>query len=90
MCRGLRGAARRLVVKEIIQKNKAQIVKIQESKISSLSDQTVREVWGIRFVKWACVDAFWTPGGILIFWVCRFVNISDTRKESFQSVLVGD
>lgn len=71
MCRGLRGAARRLVVKEIIQKNKAQIVKIQESKISSLSDQIVREVWGIRFVKWACVDAFWL---LVVYW---FSGIAD-------------
>ena len=48
---GLGGAGHRLVVKELIRNNKVQIALIQESKIASMTENIVREVWGSKFVK---------------------------------------
>lgn len=43
--RGLGGVDRRLLVKEIVRKNKVSIVMLQETKLSSMLEALVRDMW---------------------------------------------
>ncbi|XXG89343.1 hypothetical protein AAC387_Pa12g1363 [Persea americana] len=82
--RGLGGAARRLVVKETLRSNKVQIALIQETKLSSMSNKIVREVWGSKYLRWIAIDAVGSAGGILLLWDSRYVVVSNTAKGEFS------
>lgn len=52
--RGLGNLEWRMVIKDVLRNNKVQIALLQESKLSSMSDRIVGEVWGGRVLKWMC------------------------------------
>ena len=66
--RGLGGASRRLVVKEIVRSQKVQIVMLQETKLKGVSNNLVKEIWGRRSVKWVAVNAVGAAGGQMLLW----------------------
>lgn len=67
---------RRLLVKEMVRKNKVQIAMLQESKISSMFEDEIKEVWGRRHVNWNCLDAdgiFWGNSVIVGQLLCFYL-----------------
>eukprot|EP00268_Persea_americana_P001437 TRINITY_DN10442_c1_g1_i1.p1 TRINITY_DN10442_c1_g1~~TRINITY_DN10442_c1_g1_i1.p1 ORF type:complete len:115 (-),score=26.44 TRINITY_DN10442_c1_g1_i1:3-347(-) len=88
--RGLGGASRRLVVKELLRSQKVQIAMLQELKLKGVSDRLVKEIWGRRFVKWVAVDAVGAAGRLLM-WDTRSVSVLNSWKDVFSlPVLVED
>ena len=55
--RCLGGAVCRIVVKELIRRQKLQAVMLQETKLNEVSDSIVKQIWEKRYVKWEAVDA---------------------------------
>lgn len=89
--RGLGGVSRRMVVKELIRRQKLQIVMLQETKLNEVSDATVKQIWGKRDVKWAAVDATGSAGGLLTLWgPCSISVITSWEEEFSLSLLVED
>lgn len=88
--RGLGGPERRLLIKEMVKKNKAQVAMLQESKISSMTEEIIKEVWGRRHVKWICIDADGVAGGILILWDGRLITVSQSWRDQFSATVVED
>lgn len=64
--RGMGNPERRMVIKDVIKSNKVKIALIQESKLNSMSDRIIREVWGDKPTNWICVDAVGSAGGIIL------------------------
>ena len=48
--RGLAGALHRMVVKEMIRRQKVQITLIQETKLKEVNEKIVKDIWGIGWV----------------------------------------
>ena len=71
--RGLNAVDKRVAVKSIIKKSRADVVCLQETKMEVLGDEVVREVWGSRFIEWVSLPARGSAGGILLGWDKRVV-----------------
>lgn len=69
---GLGRIEKRVVVEDVIRRNKVHLAMIQESKISCISDGIAKELWGSRSVKWLAVDSVGSAGGIILLWDARF------------------
>lgn len=82
--RGLGDIMRRVVIKDILRRNKVRIALIQESKITEMTDKNVREVWGIRSVQWVALDAVGSTGGILLICDTRYVKMIDSWRGDFS------
>lgn len=89
--RGLRDIMRRVVIKDILRRNKVRIALIQESKIAEMNDKNVREVWGIRSVQWVALDAVGSTRGILLICDTRYVKMIDSWRGDFSvSAVIED
>ena len=73
--RGLGGVLRRLMGKEMVRSQKAQIVILQESKLKEVSEKVVKEVWGRRQVDWVAAEAMGASGGLLTLWDTGSVSV---------------
>lgn len=82
--RGLGGASRRMVVKELIRRQKFQIVMLHDTKLNGVFYATVKQIWGKRYVKWEVVDATGSAGGLLTLWVSRSISVIISWKEEFS------
>ncbi|CAN4078998.1 unnamed protein product [Withania somnifera] len=69
--RGLNSRDKRRFVKSQIFNWKADIVCLQESKLEREIQYMIKEIWGGRWVKYACLQASGTKGGILMIWDSR-------------------
>lgn len=92
--RGLGGASKRMVVNELLRRQKVQIAVpvLQETKLKKVGDSIIKEVWGSRFINWVAVGAVGSSGGVFVLWDNRSVSIINSWKEDifFASVLVED
>ena len=75
---------KRLVVKSSIKKFKADTVLLQETKIDSMEDRFVRDLWSGKCKKWISPDANGSSGGILMLWNSRSVEIKNWWADSFS------
>lgn len=69
--RGLNSGDKRRFVKSLIFNWNADIVCLQESKLEGEVKDMIKELWGGRWVKYACLQASGTRGGILMIWDSR-------------------
>lgn len=91
IARGLGGAARRLIVKDLLRRRKVNIALLQESKINCMYDKIIREKWRNGYVKWECVNSIGAAGCILLLWNNRHISICNSWKDIFSiSILVED
>lgn len=81
--RGLGNQVKRAIVKEVICSNKIDVLMIQETKVSSVHDSLVKEVWGTSPAKWCCGDAVGSVGGILVVWSSRSFLFKDRWVGTF-------
>lgn len=72
-------------MKDLVRKHKVQVLLIQESKLSSMSDSIARELWGSRFTKWVAVDSVGHAGGIIMLWDARRVQVTNSWGGRFSS-----
>lgn len=66
--RGLNERDKRLAVRQIFFLEKPDIICLQETKLSSISDQMAKEICGRRLGGRVSLDAMQTRGGVLISW----------------------
>lgn len=51
----------------------------------------LKDLWGLKHVKWKAVNAKGSAGDILLLWDDRFISVSDSRIGEFSvSVIVED
>lgn len=78
-------------MKDVIRSSKANIVLIQKSKLSSMSDLLIKEVCGSASFDWICLDALGSSRGIILCCNRRALVIKDRWIEDFSvSALVMD
>lgn len=81
------------MVKECIQKYKANVIIIQETKKENIQARLVKSLLGIITFDWAAILATGTTGGILIAWDTDMVYKLDEKIMNFslsiQCVEVG-
>lgn len=61
------------------------IAVIQESKIHSMLDKIIMEIWGGRHVNWVSIDSVGSADGIILLWDSRYDVVLDCWKEEFSS-----
>ena len=66
--RGLGNHSKRAIVKEVIRSFHTDIILIQESKLNSVQDSIIKEIWGRSSIDWRSCNAVGMDGGILIIW----------------------
>lgn len=75
---------------EAIRQFRSEIVLLQETKLSVLSDSTVKEVWGLS-AGWVCRESVEASGGILVMWNGKSFITRDQWVGSYSvSVLLED
>lgn len=74
-------------MKELIRRQKLQIVMLQETKLNEASDSIVKQIWGKRYVKWEGVGALGLAGGMSMGFFLNFCYSS--LKRGILSVSAG-
>jgi hypothetical protein len=79
-------------VKGALRKLKADIVLIQESKLSSVDGATIRGVWKVNRCGLISVDAQGTAGGLISMWCSKSVVMENSwnGKSTFKEELQDD
>ncbi|KAK6793695.1 hypothetical protein RDI58_007148 [Solanum bulbocastanum] len=68
LTKGLNEQGKRRVVQNLLQDWKADIVCLQETKLEGNVRDLVKQIWAGRWIKYACLEASGTRGGILMLW----------------------
>lgn len=82
--RGLNNKARRVCVRETILSCKADIICLQEIKVSDLSPHLLLSVCGSEFNKFLTLPADGTCGGILIAWKGAVCQAISSRVDNYS------
>jgi hypothetical protein len=72
--RGLNGSDKRLKVRNLLRRWKADIICLQETKMAYISGSFVRSVWSCPYADWCYLASRGTAGGILLMWDRRVVE----------------
>ncbi|XP_058777436.1 uncharacterized protein LOC131651758 [Vicia villosa] len=88
----IRGGGKRVKRKRIgfnIQRGRADVAFLQETKLRDIQFHHVKEFWGDEWVEWSHFEAEGTAGGMLIMWRKDFFNLNFSfRGEGFLGVCV--
>ena len=82
--RGLNDSQKRLVVRNLLQEWKCDVVCLQETKLAGVDSQLVCSIWGCRYVDWVALDAIQTAGGVLIMWDRRVLEKVEVLVSSLS------
>jgi exonuclease III len=66
--RGLGGRVKRRKVRELVRREKIELLALQETKVSNVDHSFCRRLWGGDNVAWRCNPALGRSGGLLILW----------------------
>lgn len=80
-CSGIGGEGEKELIKDILCKEKPDIVVFQETRKESIERKLMGSVWGVRFKDWTFLPSIGRSGGILMVW--------DTRVVRGVEVLLG-
>lgn len=61
---------------------------LQETKLCSMSDLIVKELWGNKSCDWVCLEATGSAGGILICWDERSFSTRDKWLGVFSASII--
>jgi hypothetical protein len=64
--RGLNEESKRIQVRNLLHRWKADIVCLQETKLVGVTPALIRGLWRGKFVNWICLDAIGASGGIIL------------------------
>ena len=82
--RGLGGTDKRKVIKELLCKEKPDIVILQETKKEKIDNKLIGSVWGARFKEWVVLPYVGRSGGFLIMWDVRVVRGTESLLGNFS------
>ena len=88
--RGLGSKTKHKRVKETTIKAAPDVVLIQETKLKTLDDLVVRDVWESRFKGWECLPSVGALGGVLVIWDNRFATKVDSIHGIFSVFVLLD
>nr|XP_033515727.1 exodeoxyribonuclease-like [Nicotiana tomentosiformis] len=69
--RGLNDKKKREIIKSQVLNWKTNIICLHETKLEGEIKEIVSQIWGGRWVMYACLEASGTRWGILLLWDCR-------------------
>lgn len=82
--RGLGGREKRKAVKELLIREKPDIVILQETKKEKVDKRLITSVWGVRFKEWVVLPSIGKSGGIIVIWDVRVVRGSESVLGNFS------
>ena len=90
MLRGLGSRAKRKRMKETISKATLDVVLLQETKLETVDDMVVRDIWESRFKGWECLPSVGASGGVLVICDTRFASKVDSIHGIFSMSVLLD
>ncbi|XXG42120.1 hypothetical protein AAC387_Pa01g2463 [Persea americana] len=88
---GLGNSVKWAVLKEVIRTFKADLLLLQQTKLSSMSQSIIRDLWGNSKCLLVSLDAVGTSRGILLCWNSRLYIMKDHFIGTFSvSVVLED
>lgn len=85
--RGLNSAARQDSLRTIVDASRADILCIQETKISAMSNRVLLSALGSDFSEFSAVPAVGASGGVLVAWR-RHIRVSDNPRIDNHSITI--
>jgi hypothetical protein len=82
--RGLNDGAKRTRVCNLLQLWKADVVCLQETKLTAVTHSLVCSLWRCRYVDWIGLDVVGASGGIILMWDKRVVERIDEAVGRFS------
>ena len=76
-------------IKEIIRKNRVNIVGIQETKSESLQDFDVFAIWGNKNVGWETSPSVGNSGGLITMWDPKHFEFNSANHHRNYSIIMG-
>ena len=86
--RGLNDGEKRKLIKSMVRIEKADLVWFRETMVQEMSLKVVKSLGVGRFLSWGVVDARGVPGGILIFWDNKVLDLLELSVEGSPYLLV--
>ncbi|KAJ9695145.1 hypothetical protein PVL29_010576 [Vitis rotundifolia] len=81
--RGVNDKSKRKIIKDVVRKQRADLLCFQETKMQVMSEEVVRSLGLGRFMEWRALDAIGSAGGILVCWDKRTLEIVDWEVGLF-------
>lgn len=81
--RGLGDRTKRRSIKELISKEKPDVVILQEVKRESICALMISAIWGVRYKDWAFLPSIGKSEGILIIWDVRVMKALNCISGNF-------
>ena len=82
--RGLNDSAKRARICNLLSIWKTDIVCLQETKLTAVSQTLVRSLWRCRYVDWISLDSVGASGGIILMWDRRIVQCIEEATGTYS------
>lgn len=86
--RGLGNRDCKRMLKEIVQRSKADLVLVQESKLESVNHSIISKISSFPRISWVFLHSIGTAGGIIICWNKDSIMEIDSRVDRFSTTLL--
>lgn len=86
--RGLGNRDRRRMVKEMVQRSKADLVLVQESKLEIVNRMIISEISSFLSTGWVFLPSVRATRGIIIFWNKDTTKEIESRLNRFSTSLI--
>jgi exonuclease III len=82
--RGLNDGAKRTRICNLLHHWKVDVVCLQETKLTAVTQGLVRSLWRCKYVDWISLDSIGASGGIILMWDRRVVDRVDEAIGCFS------
>ena len=82
--RGLNCKVKRSQIRNALKLWNAELICLQETKLSNIGRAEVGSIWGNRFADWVVLESEGASGGILIMWDKRVIEVQEWVKGQFS------
>ncbi|MCI04131.1 hypothetical protein A2U01_0025175 [Trifolium medium] len=65
---GLGGRVKRRKVRELVRRERVDLLALQETKLATFTAPFIRGLWGLEGMGWCCNPTLGRSGGLLIMW----------------------
>lgn len=86
---GLGRSKKRRPIKDLVNRNRVEVVLIQESKLEVVDRRIIREISGFARTGWAFLPSVGASGGVIIFWDKDRILEVASRVDNFSVTLTA-
>jgi len=88
--RGIWGYANKKYLEELIKKEQAEVVCLQETKCKEMEKESIFKMWGSNEIDWVERGAVNNAGGMITMWRRRCLQVTNAFAEENFCIIQGE